>query len=100
MGVERRGDRIRVQQLFQMSFKDSPSHDSMSSARISMLADDSLLPRDFSLVSITSSSGSGSQDEFVKCADHAQSTLRRMQNYLDNQQLCDVILIAGIDGRK
>lgn len=91
--LKRRGDRIRGQ----MSFKDSPSHDSMSSARISMLVDDSLLPRDFSLVSITSSSGS--QDEFVS-ADHAQSTLRRMQNYLDNQQLCDVILIAGIDGRK
>lgn len=83
-----------------MSFKDSPSHDSVSSARVSMLVEDSVLSRDFSLVSITSSTGSGSQDEFVKCADHAQSTLRQMQNYLDNQQLCDVILIAGIDGRK
>lgn len=89
------------------SFKESPSHDSMSissGARISLLTDDSsLLARDFSLTSITSSSSasaSSSQDEFFKSSDHAESTLRRMQNYLDNKQLCDVILIAGLDGRK
>lgn len=88
-----------------MSFKASPSHDSMSSgARISMLTDDtSSLARDFSLTSIasaSSASGSSSQDEFFKSSDHAECTLRRMQNYLDNNQLCDVILVAGIDGRK
>lgn len=91
-----------------MSFKESPSHDSMSSgARTSLLADDSsLLARDFSLTSITSSSSASasasgsSQEEFFKSNDHAECTLRRMHNYLDNQQLCDVILVAGIDGRQ
>lgn len=90
-----------------MSFKGSPSHDSMSSggggARLSMLTDDSsLLARDFSLTSIASASSTSasSQDEFFKSSDHAECTLRRMQNYLDNNQLCDVILVAGIDGRK
>lgn len=87
-----------------MSFKGSPSHESVSSARMSLITgsdSDSLLPRDFSLVSITSSSaGSASQDEFFKCRDHAETTLRRMHLALDNQQLCDVILIAGIDGKK
>lgn len=78
-------------------------------ARFSLLVtpndDTSLLTRDFSLGSIATStsagsSGSGGQDEFYKSRDHAECTLRRMQNYLDNQQLCDVTLIAGIDGRK
>lgn len=96
-----------------MSFKGSTSHDSMAStaARLSLLAtpDDhqSLLARDFSLGSIatsasaSASASTGSQlDEFYKSRDHAECTLRRMQNYLDNQQLCDVTLVAGIDGRK
>lgn len=66
-----------------------------------------LLPRDFSLGSITTAASatstattSTSQDEFYKTRDHAERTLQRMQNYLDNQQLCDVTLVAGIDGRK
>lgn len=79
-----------------MSCKGSPSNESIAMARMSLLADEPL-PRDYSLVSITSSS---SQDEYFKCVDHAESTLKRMQNYLDNQQLCDVVLIAGIDGKR
>lgn len=65
-----------------------------------------LLPRDFSLGSITtatsatSTATTASQDEFYKTRDHAERTLQRMQNYLDSQQLCDVTLVAGIDGRK
>lgn len=85
-----------------MSFKGSPSHDSVSSARMSLITDtDSLLPRDFSLASITSSSaGSASQDEFFKCRDHAETTLRRMHSAFQLNQLNDVILVAGIDGKK
>lgn len=98
------------------SFKGSPSsHDSISGRLLLMNGGDdgggaasssssmSLLPRDFSLVSITSSNVSGGTvgpDEFFKCRDHAERTLQHMQHYLDNQQLCDVILIAGIDGKK
>lgn len=75
------------------SCKGSPSHD-----RISLLTDDSL-PRDYSLVSITST-GSQQSDEYFKSRDHAESTLRRMQNYLENEQLCDVTLVAGINGKR
>lgn len=78
---------------------DSPSRDSLSSnsaPRISILTEDSL-PRDFSLVSINST---GSQDECFKSHDHAECLLKRMQNYLENKQLCDVVLIAGIDGKR
>lgn len=75
------------------SCKGSPSHD-----RISLLTDDSL-PRDYSLVSITST-GSQQSDEYFKSRDHAESTLRRMQNYLENDQLCDVTLVAGLNGKR
>lgn len=64
----------------------------------------SLLTRDFSLGSITTAasvaSASSQQDEFYKTRDHAERTLQHMQNYLDNQQLCDVTLVAGCDGKK
>lgn len=78
--------------------KESPSRDSTtsSSARISLLAEESLT-RDYSLGSLASAV---SQDEFFRCRDHAESVLKRMQLYLENQQLCDVVLIAGIDGRR
>lgn len=75
------------------SCKGSPSHD-----RISLLTDDSL-PRDYSLVSITST-GSQQSDEYFKSRDHAEILLRKMQNYLDNEQLCDVTLVAGINGKR
>ncbi|XP_055853938.1 kelch-like protein 5 [Episyrphus balteatus] len=79
------------------SNKESPSRESTSSsARISLIAEDSLT-RDFSMGSLTSTV---SQDEYFRCRDHAESVLKRMQNYLENEQLCDVILIAGIDGKR
>lgn len=79
-----------------MSFiKGSPNE----SNRISIIAseDEPVINRDFSLISLTST---GSQDEYFRCRDHAESTLKRMQSYLDNLQLCDVVLIAGMDGKK
>lgn len=82
-----------------LSSKESPSRDSTtsSSARISLVADADSLTRDYSLGSLTSAV---SQDEYFRCRDHAESVLKRMQIYFDNQQLCDVVLIAGIDGRR
>lgn len=85
-----------------MSNKSSPVEPSSvnicsNNNRGSVSTEESLLPRDFSLVSITSSA---SQDEYFKSRDHAESTLKRMQNYLDSQQLCDVVLIAGMDGKR
>uniref|UniRef100_A0A1I8Q1D0 Kelch-like protein diablo n=1 Tax=Stomoxys calcitrans TaxID=35570 RepID=A0A1I8Q1D0_STOCA len=79
--------------------KESPSRDSTnsSSARISLLTDAESFSRDFSLGSLNSAV---SQDEFFRCSDHAESVLKRMQLYLENHQLCDVVLIAGIDGRR
>ncbi|XP_065366353.1 kelch-like protein 5 [Calliphora vicina] len=79
--------------------KESPSRESTnsSSARISLLTDAESLTRDYSLGSLNSAV---SQDEFFRCRDHAESVLKRMQLYLENQQLCDVVLIAGIDGRR
>lgn len=78
-----------------MSFKGSPNE----SNRISIVAseDETVINRDYSLISLTST---GSQDEFFRCRDHAESTLKRMQSYLDNLQLCDVVLCAGLDGKK
>lgn len=63
-----------------------------------MIQDDSI-PRDYSLASISSSVAS-QQDEYYQSADHAESTLRNMQTYLDSRQLCDVVLVAGNDGKK
>lgn len=81
--------------------KESPSRDSTASTsgHISMIAENTLesLSRDYSLVSLNSA---GSQDEFFRCRDHADSVLKRMQLYVDSQQLCDVVLIAGIDGKR
>ncbi|KAH8356643.1 hypothetical protein KR084_010975 [Drosophila pseudotakahashii] len=81
--------------------KESPSRDSTASTsgHISMLADNTLesLSRDYSLGSLNSA---GSQDEFFRCRDHADNILKRMQLYVDSQQLCDVVLIAGIDGKR
>ncbi|MBN3308216.1 kelch-like protein 1 [Amia ocellicauda] len=38
---------------------------------------------------------SGSSEEFYQSLHHAEQTFRKMENYLKQQQLCDVILIAG-----
>ncbi|XP_055696149.1 kelch-like protein 5 [Lutzomyia longipalpis] len=78
-----------------MSFSGgSPGRES---TKTSVSADESILPRDFSLVSLASTS---SQDENFCSREHADCTLKRMQFYLENQKLCDVVLIAGVDGKR
>ncbi|XP_061092693.1 kelch-like protein 4 isoform X1 [Conger conger] len=34
-------------------------------------------------------------DEFFQAINHAEQTFRKMENYLQHKQLCDVLLIAG-----
>lgn len=70
-----------------------------SSSRSTMLTDETI-PRDFSIASLTSAGTISQQDESYQCADHASTILRNMQTYLDNQQLCDVILISGVDNKR
>ncbi|RXM98002.1 Kelch-like protein 1 [Acipenser ruthenus] len=38
---------------------------------------------------------SSNPEEFFQSVQHAEQTFRKMENYLKQQQLCDVILIAG-----
>ncbi|XP_077200122.1 kelch-like protein 1 isoform X2 [Paroedura picta] len=38
---------------------------------------------------------SGCSEEFYQAVHHAEQTFRKMESYLKQQQLCDVILIAG-----
>ncbi|XP_004680361.1 PREDICTED: kelch-like protein 1 [Condylura cristata] len=38
---------------------------------------------------------SSSSEEFYQAVHHAEQTFRKMENYLKQQQLCDVILIVG-----
>ena len=38
---------------------------------------------------------SGSSEEFYQAVHHAEQTFRKMESYLKQQQLCDVILIVG-----
>ncbi|XP_055377632.1 kelch-like protein 5 isoform X2 [Condylostylus longicornis] len=81
-----------------MSSKESPSRESTSSgARLSLIALDESLSRDYSVGSLNSAV---SQEEFFRNHDHAENILKSMQNYLYNEQLCDVVLIAGIDGKR
>lgn len=84
-----------------MSSKESPSSvDSLlvpSSSRSTFLNEDTI-SRNFSLTSLTSSNSQ--QEEYFQCPDHAETVLRNMQAYLDNRALCDVVLIAGIDGKR
>ncbi|KAF2981497.1 hypothetical protein EK904_002871 [Melospiza melodia maxima] len=50
------------------------------------------------LLSTTSSSlgmGTNGSDEFFQSSNHAEQTFRKMESYLQQQQLCDVLLIAG-----
>lgn len=84
-----------------MSCKSSPSTEShlIPSNSRSTLLNDETISRDYSLASIASSSVS-QQDEYFHCPEHSEIALRNMHTYLDNQQLCDVILIAGIDGKR
>ncbi|KAL8189865.1 UNVERIFIED_CONTAM: Kelch-like protein 1 [Gekko kuhli] len=38
---------------------------------------------------------SSCSEEFYQAVHHAEQTFRKMESYLKQQQLCDVILIAG-----
>lgn len=38
---------------------------------------------------------SSTSEEFYQAVHHAEQTFRKMESYLKQQQLCDVILIAG-----
>lgn len=83
-----------------MSSKSSSSVESQlvpSSSR-STLLNEGGITRDYSLASLAS--GSSQQEEYFQCPDHAESTLRNMQTYLDNRALCDVVLVAGNGGKK
>lgn len=85
-----------------MSSKSDPSNESnmvASSSRSTMLTDETI-PRDFSIASLASAGTISQQDEFYQCADHASMILQNMRTYLDNQQLCDVILISGVDNKR
>ncbi|KFQ99741.1 Kelch-like 4 [Opisthocomus hoazin] len=50
-------------------------------------------------LSTTSSSvlgmNTGGSDEYFQSTNHAEQTFRKMENYLQQKQLCDVLLIAG-----
>lgn len=49
-------------------------------------------------LSTTSSSlgmSSNGSDEYFQSTNHAEQTFRKMENYLQQKQLCDVLLIAG-----
>ncbi|XP_073454214.1 kelch-like protein 4 isoform X1 [Aquarana catesbeiana] len=37
----------------------------------------------------------GTSDEYFQSLNHAEQTFRKMENYLQQKQLCDVLLIAG-----
>lgn len=48
-------------------------------------------------LSTTSSSlgmGTNGSDEYFQSTNHAEQTFRKMENYLQQKQLCDVLLIA------
>lgn len=83
------------------SAKDSPGHESTlsrSSLPGGVPESSTSLYRDPSFASLgTSSSG---QDEFFSCLEHAENALKQMETYYRNQQLCDVVLIAGVDGKR
>ncbi|XP_076253824.1 kelch-like protein 5 [Rhynchophorus ferrugineus] len=79
----------------------SPSKDSGTSGSSSMAGSNPNLPRDFSRLSLFSTgSATSSQDEHFSCVGHAEHSLSCMKNYLHAGKLCDVVLIAGQNGRK
>lgn len=76
--------------------KDSPGHESTLS--LAGGPETSSLYRDPSFASLgTNSSG---QEEFYSCMEHAENALKQMETYFENQLLCDVVLIAGVDGKR
>lgn len=75
----------------------SPSKDSISAGSISGSEN---LPRDMSRLSLFSSASNSSQDEQFRCEGHAEQSLNCMKHYLQMGKLCDVILVAGGNGKK
>lgn len=80
----------------------SPSKDSISTTGTGGSANGiDNLPRDLSRLSLFSTASSNnSQDEQFKCLGHAEHSLSCMQHYLQLGKLCDVVLIAGNNGKK
>ncbi|XP_051791291.1 kelch-like protein 4 isoform X3 [Erpetoichthys calabaricus] len=46
-------------------------------------------------MSSVSKMSSNCSDEYFQAMNHAEQTFRKMENYLQHKQLCDVLLIAG-----
>ncbi|XP_018327900.1 kelch-like protein 5 [Agrilus planipennis] len=76
----------------------SPSKESLSGT--SSLTGGEDLPRDFSRLSLFSTTSTTSQDEQFRSEGHAEHSLSCMQHYLQAGKLCDVVLIAGNNGRR
>lgn len=64
--------------------KDSPSYDESI---------------EFSLTSSLVSTSNGCEEVF-RSNEHSAVLLKHMQTYYDNKQLCDVVVVAGIDGTR
>lgn len=80
---------------------ESPSKDSLSAGNSNSSGQvDGSLSRDMSQLSLFSTGSSTSQDECFRCPGHAEHSLQCMRSYLQAGQLCDVVLIAGSNGRK
>ncbi|KRT79136.1 BTB And C-terminal Kelch domain containing protein [Oryctes borbonicus] len=77
----------------------SPSKDSISMGTNSLTGTENL-PRDFSRLSLFSSTSSTSQEEQFRCEGHAEHSLSCMKHYLQTEKLCDVVLIAGNNGKR
>lgn len=77
----------------------SPSRDSISTGTESVAGIENI-PRDFSRLSLFSSASNTSQDEQFKCKGYAEQSLSCMQLYLQAGKLCDVVLIAGNNGKR
>lgn len=77
----------------------SPSRESVSTTTGNSLINENI-PRDFSRLSLFSSTSNASQDEQFRCEGHAEHSLSCMQHYLQAGKLCDVTLIAGHNGRR
>lgn len=84
------------------SSTESPSKDSLSTgnSNSSGVGADGSLSRDMSQLSLFSTGSSTSQDECFRCPGHAELSLQCMRSYLQAGQLCDVVLIAGTNGRR
>lgn len=85
------------------SSTESPSKESLSTgnnSNSSGVGPDGSLSRDMSQLSLFSTGSSTSQDECFRCPGHAELSLQCMRSYLQAGQLCDVVLIAGTNGRR